>query len=143
MGRKLYSYRKPGAVLALAIIIAIGGICVRGPEIGEAGAADEGSQVQEYVDLMYAYDDPAYSEQKAIALAAEAIRDYYAVYEVEKKAVPALEDVLESVNPVPARTAIRFILADLHKKLNQPDKALQQYKTIIQENQADLTRRGY
>jgi hypothetical protein len=134
---------KAGILLLGGLAVLLAGVLITDSGVDEVRAAENSGRADQYADLLYAYDDPAYSEQRAIALAATAIRDYYAEYEVEKKAVPALESLLETVRPVPSRTAIRFLLADLHHRLNQRDKALEEYRAIIRENEADLVRRGY
>jgi len=135
---------KSVALFMAGAVLAAGGFWLAGFHNREVRAEETTpSKTVDYANLLYTYDDPAYMEQKAIVMAASAIRDYYAGYEVQKKAIPAMEDILDMIEPVPSRTAIRFLLADLHLSVNQRDKAFEQYHAIIRESQADLSRRGF
>ncbi len=120
--------------LLLAVIALIG--------TAAPAAAQERSQEERFIDLMQAYLgvsdkwlELAGTQEAAVFFAIEGIVEIYEQQGRRRDAIPHLRDVLErhSGNPT-VRTITRFKLRDLYKETGQPDLALEELDTIIDEN---------
>ena len=71
---------------------------------------------------------------QAVMMATQAIVEIADQAERMEAAVEQLNDLLESVERVEARNAIRFALKEIYQETNQYNKALEQMRLVIMEN---------
>jgi len=90
--------------------------------------------MQDRLNFIGHWRDVAFDPQQAVMMATQSLVEMHMGGGDAKSAAHVLEQLLEKVNWLGARTALRFALKDLYGELERPDQAKEQMIQVILEN---------
>jgi predicted negative regulator of RcsB-dependent stress response len=97
--------------------------------------------VQAYLSMLDRMEKIASDPRSALMLAQNSIKEVYERKGQKAEAVGELRKLLDGLEDVGVRTAIRFAIADIYKETGQNDRALEELRMIVSENKAVLARK--
>lgn len=95
-------------------------------------------RMRERLDYVSDWRSVAFDPQEAVMMATQAIVETGLTSEDPHKAAQTLEELLEEIDELGTRTAIRFALRDLYSELGRLDKAAEHMKQVVRENSRAL-----
>jgi len=90
--------------------------------------------MRERLEYIAHWREVAFEPQQAVILATQSLVEIRAGSQDVRGAVELLESLLERIEWLGARTALRFALKELYTELDEPDRAVEQLKRVILEN---------
>lgn len=90
--------------------------------------------MQDRLDFIGHWRDVAFDPQQAVMMATQSIVETHVATGDVISAVQVLEDLLEKIEWLGARTALRFALKDLYGEMEQPERVQDQMIHVILEN---------
>jgi hypothetical protein len=96
--------------------------------------------MQERLEFISSWREVAFDGEKAVTLATQSLVELHMAREDAEGAARILQDLLERIEWLGARTAVRFALKELYTQLDRPEQAIDQMVQVILENSGEKPR---